>query len=75
MKKLKLEDTCLTIEQVRELQSLGIDFSNAVMEFTHYDNDGADEWFLTQRPLNCAQACLVGCAHTTPLINTHVALA
>ena len=47
MKKLKLEDTCLTIEQVRELQSLGIDFSNAVMEFTHYDNDGADEWFLT----------------------------
>ena len=34
MKKLKLEDTCLTIEQVRELQSLGIDFSNAVMEFT-----------------------------------------
>ena len=47
MEKLKLEDTCLTIEQVRELQSLGIDFSNAVMEFTHYDNDGADEWFLT----------------------------
>ena len=47
MKKLKLEDTCLTIEQVRELQSIGIDFSNAVMEFTHYDNDGADEWFLT----------------------------
>lgn len=47
MKKLKLEDTCLTIEQVRELQSLGIDFSDATMEFTHYDNDGADEWFLT----------------------------
>ena len=47
MKKLKLEDTCLTIEQAKELKELGVDFSNAVMEFTHYDNDGADEWFLT----------------------------
>ena len=31
--KLKLEDCCLTIEQVKELQALGINMDNCLMEF------------------------------------------
>lgn len=35
--KLKLEDCCLTIEQAKELQKLGIDFSNSSLCFDRYD--------------------------------------
>ena len=31
--KLKLEDCCLTIEQAKELQALGINMDNCLMEF------------------------------------------
>ena len=33
MKHSKLEDCCLTIEQAKELQALGINMDNCLMEF------------------------------------------
>lgn len=44
---MKANDYCLSLEQAKELQKLGIEFTEASMEFTHYDTDGADEWYLT----------------------------
>ena len=37
--KLNLEDCCLTIEQTKELQALGIDFSRALMYYDAYNNN------------------------------------
>lgn len=37
--KLNLEDCCLTIEQTKELQALGIDFSRALMYYAAYNNN------------------------------------
>ena len=34
--KLKLEDTCLTVEQAKELQKLGVDFSEPIHHFYRY---------------------------------------
>ena len=34
-KKLSLEEQCLTIEQAKELQKLGVDFSNANLAFVN----------------------------------------
>ena len=31
--KLKIEDTCLTVEQAKELQKLGVDFSEPIHHF------------------------------------------
>ena len=39
MKHSKLEDCCLTIEQTKELQALGIDFSRALMYYAAYNNN------------------------------------
>ena len=39
MKHSKLEDCCLTIEQTKELQALGIDFSHALMYYAAYNNN------------------------------------
>jgi hypothetical protein len=36
--KLKLEDCCLTIEQAKELEELGVDFSNANFAFINVIN-------------------------------------
>ena len=34
--KLKIEDTCLTVEQSKELQSLGIEMKDTIMVFCDY---------------------------------------
>ena len=34
--KIKLEDTCLTVEQSKVLQSLGIDMSDSIMVYCDY---------------------------------------
>ena len=34
--KIKLEDTCLTVEQAKELQALGIDMSDSIMAYCDY---------------------------------------
>ena len=34
--KLKLEDTCLTVDQAKELQKLGVDFSEPIHHFYRY---------------------------------------
>ena len=34
--KIKLEDTCLTVEQAKELQSLGVDMSESLMVHCDY---------------------------------------
>ena len=34
--KIKLEDTCLTVEQAKVLQSLGIDMSDSLMVYCDY---------------------------------------
>ena len=34
--KIKLEDTCLTVEQAKELQSLGVDMSDSLMVYCDY---------------------------------------
>lgn len=34
--KLKLEDACLTVEQAKELQKLGVDFSEPIHHFYRY---------------------------------------
>ena len=37
----------MTIEQVRELQKFRLISVTPSWSLLHYDNDGADEWFLT----------------------------
>lgn len=34
--KIKLEDTCLTVEQAKELQALGVDMSDSLMVYCDY---------------------------------------
>lgn len=34
--KIKLEDTCLTVEQSKELQALGVDMSDSIMVYYDY---------------------------------------
>ena len=34
--KIKLEDTCLTVEQAKELQVLGVDMSDSLMVYCDY---------------------------------------
>lgn len=48
MKKLKLEDTCLTIEQAKELKELGVDFSNAIMAFIDFYDENKHEYELVR---------------------------
>lgn len=48
MKKLKLEDTCLTIEQAKELKELGVDFSNATMAFIDFYDENKHEYELVR---------------------------
>lgn len=36
--KLKLEDCCLTIEQAKELEELGVDFGETIFAYCNYVN-------------------------------------
>jgi hypothetical protein len=44
--KIKLEDTCLTIEQAKELKDLGINFDETIYSFTNIKDEETDNVLL-----------------------------
>ena len=48
---MKLEDMCLTLKQARELEELGIDFSNSIYEFveTYDEYEDCNEVIICER--------------------------
>ena len=54
--KIKLEDTCLTVEQAKELQSLGVDMSDSIMVYCDYYDQVHDYELLMNNNLSTSYA-------------------
>ena len=54
--KIKLEDTCLTVEQATELQALGVDMSDSIMVYCDYYDQVHDYELLMNNNLSTSYA-------------------
>ena len=54
--KIKLEDTCLTVEQAKELQELGVDMSDSLMVYCDYYDQVHDYELLMNNNLSTSYA-------------------
>lgn len=54
--KIKLEDTCLTVEQAKELQALGVDMGNSIMAYCDYYDQVHDYELLMNNSLSISYA-------------------
>lgn len=54
--KIKLEDTCLTVEQSKVLQSLGVDMSDSIMAYCDYYDQVHDYELLMNNNLSTSYA-------------------
>lgn len=54
--KIKLEDTCLTVEQAKELQELGVDMSDSIMVYCDYYDQVHDYELLMNNNLSTSYA-------------------
>lgn len=66
--KLKLEDTCLTVEQAKELQSLGVEMKDTIMVYCDF-NDQKHEYELM---INCDGVGLGACEVIPTLTNSEM---
>ena len=54
--KIKLEDACLTVEQAKELQALGVDMSDSIMAYCDYYDQVHDYELLMNNNLSTPYA-------------------
>ena len=54
--KIKLEDTCLKVEQAKELQALGVDMSDSMMAYCDYYDQVHDYELLMNNNLSTSYA-------------------
>ena len=54
--KIKLEDTCLTVKQAKELQALGVDMGNSIMAYCDYYDQVHDYELLMNNNLSTSYA-------------------
>ena len=66
--KLKLEDTCLTVEQAKELQKIGVEMKDTAMVYCDF-NDQIHEYELM---INCDGIGIGACEVVPTLTNTEM---